>query len=554
MSERHVFLLDQHEQLENDALVDVASFSHNVSKLTGLPQSILIEFIETLPLYKEKTDSHTKSQLLELFNETIDTLSQDGRLGAILQDSEALQFVQTRFCQFLSDDSVFQLLQHLKEWDDYSYYHSVDVFLLGTLLGRQLGVKNLSSFSLGCLLHDIGKRLLPCVILSKQSKLTESEFITVQKHTSLGYALLKLLQFPDEIRHLALLHHERLNASGYPLSLTEEDLSEEWRIISVVDVYSALTLKRTYRDPLSPSRALEIILNDRDKLCASCTYRLADLLQLFPPQAELFLTNGTRAKTVLHNEKERAHLQLQIRETGQITSIAAYKGQPMKMVGWKSHRLEQWKKQLWSSFIDSLIHLHPNALAYFEELADGKRVETIYLSILGRAAIEIRQRFLKGELTETDFSNATQAGFDIMNQKTVEYAPSYQATFNLGIVFLSLQELHAFPLRLLHDVLFVNSWQTYFLRNGLDMDGRLEDCLSTILKKDYVEYLTLAHINPQDVCQINKVIQLVRRLNPAIKILLYSRPDNLYEGVDTSSISFIGHELNHFLSYFKIEN
>lgn len=528
------------------------SFSAHVSQLTQLPEGAILNLLETLPAYQSQSSPHTNAHLKTVFNELVLILSEQERLGSALSDLGTKAWLEQLFCSFLADASVCQLLEHLRDWDAYSYYHSIDVFLIGTLLAKQQGLKHIEDFALGCLLHDVGKRLIPQIVLSKKSKLTESEFLLVQQHASFGSVWLDLLDFPKSVSELALLHHERLNGSGYPQALTQTEIREEWRLIAVVDVYSALTLKRTYREPVSSIRALEIILSDHEKLYAGLTYGLADTLQIFPPQAELVLANGERATTILKNERLEDGCLLKIRETGNLTSFSSLQPkESFKMLGWKSHRLEQWQKHLWSSFIHGLVNKDPKTVTYFEELADGKRVEEIYREILGKMGVEVRELFLKGELSNSKRNIAIQSALQIMNQKLVEYAPSYRLSIDQGIVFLPLNEDHTFPLRLLHDLLFVNGWKTYFLKSDAETPELMEDRLRPIITKPFIHYLALSLTHTTDIWLLNHLIYIAQVLKPDIKIVLYFRSDTLLKEIDPSLIYLHANDLNDFLSFLN---
>ncbi|WKB37362.1 HD domain-containing protein [Terrilactibacillus sp. S3-3] len=154
-------------------------------------------------------------------------------------------------------------MDSLKQWDAYSYYHSVDdVFVLSTLLARHYRCESVNDFALGCLLHDIGKLGIPKSILLKKGKLTENEYAIVMEHTTYGYHLLKKIGFPERVCKLAHSHHERLNGKGYPDGLTFMQLDRDLKIVMVADVYSALTLSRPYRKPMHATKALQILLRD----------------------------------------------------------------------------------------------------------------------------------------------------------------------------------------------------------------------------------------------------------------------------------------------------
>lgn len=151
----------------------------------------------------------------------------------------------------------------LKVFDDYTYYHSTNVAILSLLVGVSLGLnKNqLYELGLGALMHDIGKVFISKNIINKPGKLTSEEYDEIKKHPDLGSLYVaKIFSIPDNTIRGILDHHERFDGFGYPKKKVGEQISLYGRIISVADVYDALTSDRPYRKGLSPSEAMECIM------------------------------------------------------------------------------------------------------------------------------------------------------------------------------------------------------------------------------------------------------------------------------------------------------
>jgi len=114
---------------------------------------------------------------------------------------------------------------------------------------------------MAALMHDVGKIFIPKEIINKRSKLTKEEFELIKKHPIKGYKMLKNSNsFPYHSCIGILHHHERFNGTGYPTGLSGEEISLLGRIITVSDVYDALTSDRPYRKALFPSEAVEYIM------------------------------------------------------------------------------------------------------------------------------------------------------------------------------------------------------------------------------------------------------------------------------------------------------
>jgi putative nucleotidyltransferase with HDIG domain len=153
---------------------------------------------------------------------------------------------------------LFDMLHCMREYDDITYIHSVNVSLLCNVLGSWLkfSPEDLEALTLAGLLHDIGKLTLPSEIINKQSRLTASEYITIKTHTLQGFNMLKSKNIDQRIVNAALMHHERCDGSGYPYRLKGNEIDDFAKIIAIVDVYDAMTSARSYRPALSPFEAI----------------------------------------------------------------------------------------------------------------------------------------------------------------------------------------------------------------------------------------------------------------------------------------------------------
>ncbi len=167
-------------------------------------------------------------------------------------------------------DSVFRnqdalaCITRIREKDAYLLEHSVNVSVLMTIFAKHLGIERdiIHELASGALLHDIGKIKVPDHILNKPGKLTEAEFNEVKQHAKYSHEILLEAGLSEIAVEIAGFHHERLDGSGYPFALQGEQLSQYVRMISIVDVYDALTAKRVYKDGMNPINAFKILRND----------------------------------------------------------------------------------------------------------------------------------------------------------------------------------------------------------------------------------------------------------------------------------------------------
>jgi len=166
--------------------------------------------------------------------------------------------------EIISNNEIMVNIIDIKVFDDYTFYHSLNVALLSLVIGLSLGLNRRELYELGlaAILHDIGKVFIAKEILNKPSKLTDEEFEIIAAHSYKGYEYLKLhTQLPAKCYIAILHHHEKYDGSGYPFHLKGEGISLFGRIISVADVYDALTSDRPYRKAVLPSEAIEYIMS-----------------------------------------------------------------------------------------------------------------------------------------------------------------------------------------------------------------------------------------------------------------------------------------------------
>ncbi len=192
-------------------------------------------------------------------------------------------------------DTMINLID-LKFFDDYTFFHSVNVAVLSILVGVELGLMREQLFNLGlaAILHDIGKIYIDKDILNKPSKLTSEEYAIIKKHSEFGYNYLKeTYEIPSAAYVAVLQHHEQYDGQGYPSGKIKEEISLLGRIICLCDVYDALTSNRPYRKQLLPSEAMEYIMaNGGVMFDVKLTKIFARKVAPFPVGTYVRLSNG----------------------------------------------------------------------------------------------------------------------------------------------------------------------------------------------------------------------------------------------------------------------
>lgn len=146
-------------------------------------------------------------------------------------------------------------------------------------------------------MHDVGKTALDHSILFKPGKLTEEEFEHVKRHPQLGYDFLnKDPRIDERTKDICLLHHERIDGTGYPYCLKGKEIPEMSKICSIVDVYEALTVKRCYHEAIEPILATEILTQEAGrKLDFDLVSKFLKNIAVYPTGSSVLLSNGEQA-------------------------------------------------------------------------------------------------------------------------------------------------------------------------------------------------------------------------------------------------------------------
>lgn len=206
--------------------------------------------------------------------------------GMPIDVREARQVIDNLVEKVLQNPDALIRLSVLKNYDEDTYYHSVNVMLLSITLGASLGFEKpiLSALGLASLLHDLGKVKIPQEIIKKASSLTRDEWEMMKMHTVYGaQALLTSPNLNKICSVVALEHHLNIDKTGYPdLPLVKKPHVFS-RIVQITDVYDALTSQRPYRKPTLPDNALRLIfVQSKTKLDPVLAKQFVRLMGIYP--------------------------------------------------------------------------------------------------------------------------------------------------------------------------------------------------------------------------------------------------------------------------------
>jgi HD-GYP domain-containing protein (c-di-GMP phosphodiesterase class II) len=187
--------------------------------------------------------------------------------GEKVSIKKAKRVVESMVDHILSEDQLMIGMTTIKDYDDYTYHHSVNVSVLSIAIGQKIGLsrKSLTELGLVALFHDIGKTKVPRDILNKATAFTEDEWTTVKRHPYWGaLTILKLKGIEKtsiQSTVVAYQHHMNYDNSGYPKLRETLGLDFFTKLINIADQYDAMTSSRVYaRVPLPPDRALSVMM------------------------------------------------------------------------------------------------------------------------------------------------------------------------------------------------------------------------------------------------------------------------------------------------------
>lgn len=256
----------------NDRTMDLNEAWRKISHI-GIRHSMHYESDDDIerPSAEESPKNETPDVVLNE-NEQESQLGQD--ISEVLQKSDKIQTGEAvragnRILKLVGKSGkqtpILLFLDSLKNYDDYTFSHSVNVAVITSAIAKFLGCseEEIDSMTRAALLHDIGKLYIPKEIIHKTARLTPAEWLVVKKHPVHGEEILRDEGIDSICRRVAYEHHMRYDMAGYPLPKHGRKLHIASHIVRIADSYDALTTKRPYRKQLSPYGAIRMMFEDK---------------------------------------------------------------------------------------------------------------------------------------------------------------------------------------------------------------------------------------------------------------------------------------------------
>jgi HD-GYP domain-containing protein (c-di-GMP phosphodiesterase class II) len=212
------------------------------------------------------------------------------RLGRTTSVKRVKRAVQLIVDQVLNNETSLVGLTTIRDYDEYTFTHSVNVCIFSVALGKKLGFTKLQLYDLGltALLHDVGKARVPVEILNKTTGLDEQEWRVMQAHPWLGALTLFAMRAQDDVPYRAILaaheHHMKTDLTGYPKVIRDRTLGIFSRIVAVADGFDAATTRRSYQTiPIEPDEVLrEMWQNPKRGYDSILVKALINLIGVYP--------------------------------------------------------------------------------------------------------------------------------------------------------------------------------------------------------------------------------------------------------------------------------
>ena len=246
---------DRFEQLNGKLkLANVAPFELGPPVIGGGPEA------GTQHEQTKEAAKQTYAQSVAVSKEVIHSV----RMGRAPNIKKIKRIVQAIVDQILNEETSLFGLTTLRDYDEYTFTHSVNVCIFSVALGRRLGFSKLQLYDLGlaALFHDIGKARVPVEVLNKSGVLTEGEWRAIANHPWMGVLSLFQVRGTQDLPYRSMVvayeHHMKLDLSGYPRPVRERSMGIFSKIVAVADGFDAATSRRTYQtDPMTPAAVLQ---------------------------------------------------------------------------------------------------------------------------------------------------------------------------------------------------------------------------------------------------------------------------------------------------------
>lgn len=288
-----------------------------------------IEIIESIP---ERLHAEAASVITEGLDAISELSQSTANIHGMMKTGRVIRSFQKVFRDILQSlmehPSTLNLLAQTKIHENHVYTHSlgVTIYACQLAIANGLPLKNIEEIGLGAMLHDVGKMHIPLAVLNKPGKLTDEEYKLIQSHSEIGFETLrKIHEIPLAVAHCAFQHHERLDGAGYPRGLKEDDIHAYAKIISVADVFDAVTSQRVYRTAMLPHQGLELLYAGSGTQFENKQVQMfKDCIAIYPQGVTVKLKDGRTGIVSKYNGKAAGRPEIRIIRNEENQEVVPY--------------------------------------------------------------------------------------------------------------------------------------------------------------------------------------------------------------------------------------
>ena len=218
-----------------------------------------IKKIRAVTAEDDEDDDQRPRKVYRKALKVVDQIFQDVRMGQIPSSTEAISVVKSMAQLTINEPHAMMALSMLKDYDNYTFTHSVNVSVISLAVGRACNVteEQLKTLGFGGLLHDLGKLRVDVDIITKPGRLTDAEFDAIKEHPGFGADIIQQMEdVTSEVMQIVLGHHVRYDRTGYPTKTAIHIDSPLVQMTAIADAYDAMTTLRSYQRPFTPRRAI----------------------------------------------------------------------------------------------------------------------------------------------------------------------------------------------------------------------------------------------------------------------------------------------------------
>ncbi len=265
-----------------------------------------IHYINKVSVQNEMSAAKTSYQFART---TVNGIMDGIRIGRMIDMNAARGVVNSIVDSILRNNDALVWLTRLKDKDEYTAEHSINVCILSVAFARYLGHEDdeIRRIGLSGFLHDVGKAKIPTEILTKPGRFTDHEYTIMKDHPLFGRNLLMYLAETDKFAiDVAYCHHERIDGTGYPRGLQSHQIPYYAMVVAITDTYDAITSTRCYDNGRSSMDALDIIYRCRDtQFDEELALKFIKCIGVYPAGSIIEMTNGEVGLVLSSNSENK---------------------------------------------------------------------------------------------------------------------------------------------------------------------------------------------------------------------------------------------------------